>query len=129
MKRTADLAKRASAVIALCTLAALSSPAQTFTTLFSFDSTDGQAPAGSLVQATDGNLYGATEGGGANGNHGTIFKITPSGTLTTLYSCCSQPDCADGAGPSPLVLAANGGLYGTTYAGGTGKAGVVFSYR
>ena len=48
-----------------------------------------------LVQATDGNFYGTTSAGGANGG-GTVFKITPSGTLTTLHSF----DCTDGAYPS-----------------------------
>jgi len=48
-----------------------------------------------VVQATDGNLYGTTTSGGAN-DGGTVFKITPSGTMTTLYSFCSQSGCADG---------------------------------
>src|SRR5271165_4529081 len=73
-------------------------PAGVLTTLYSFCSQpncpDGGHPVG-LVQATDGNFYGATEGGGANG-HGTVFEITPSGTLTTLYSFCAQANCADG---------------------------------
>jgi uncharacterized repeat protein (TIGR03803 family) len=49
-------------------------PAQTFTTLANFDGTNGAYPSfGSLVQATDGNLYGTTLG--APGAYGTIFKI------------------------------------------------------
>ena len=60
------------------------SPAQTFTKLLDFNSTNGSGPGyGSLVQGTDGNLYGTTEGGGPNG-WGTVFKVTSSGTLTTL---------------------------------------------
>ena len=50
---------------------------------------------------------------------GTVFKITPSGTLTTLYSFCSQTACTDGAYPvAGLVQATNGDFYGTTYGGG-----------
>lgn len=68
---------------------AIGLPAQTFTVLHSFDGTDGGNPLEGLVQATDGNFYGTTLNGGAPGP-GTVFKITPSGTLTTLYTFCSQ---------------------------------------
>ena len=90
------------------------------TTLYNFCSqancADGVRPSGALVQAPNGELYGTTFLGGAH--HGTVFKITPSGTLTTLYSFCSQANCADGGGPQGLVQATNGELYGTTYYGG-----------
>ena len=104
-------------------------PAQTFTTIYNFCAkagcTDGQSPGASLVQATDGNLYGTTRLGGANGK-GTVFRITPSGALTTLYSFCSLPACADGEGPTAgLVQAADGNLYGIT-AGGADSLGTVF---
>ncbi|MGB7152463.1 MAG: choice-of-anchor tandem repeat GloVer-containing protein, partial [Terriglobales bacterium] len=60
------------------------------TTLYSFcaqtDCTDGDYPLGGLVQGTDGNFYGTTQQGGANGAYGTVFQITTGGTLTTLYS-------------------------------------------
>ncbi len=97
-------------------------PGGTLTTLYSFCSqtecTDGYFPQSGLVQGTDGNLYGTTNYGGAGGE-GTVFKITPSGTLTTLYSFCSQPNCADGTGPvSALVQATDGSFYGTTWHGG-----------
>ncbi|HEY6292196.1 MAG TPA: choice-of-anchor tandem repeat GloVer-containing protein [Terriglobia bacterium] len=50
-------------------------------------------------------MYGTTGDGGANG-YGTVFKISPSGTPTTLYSSCSQRGCTDGSGPdAPLVQA------------------------
>ena len=77
---------------------ALSLSAQTFTTLFSFDAASGAPPFVELIQATDGNLYSTTNNNGANGG-GTVFKITPSGTLTTLYSFCALVLCADGRGP------------------------------
>jgi uncharacterized repeat protein (TIGR03803 family) len=104
----------------------LSLSAQTFTTLHSFEDTDGAYPNAGLVQATDGNLYGTTGGGGAN-DGGTVFKIAPSGTLTTLYSFCSQSGCSDGANPyAVLVQATDGKLYGTTSSGGTTNNGTVF---
>jgi uncharacterized repeat protein (TIGR03803 family) len=64
--------------------------------------------------------------GGANGE-GTVFKITPSGTLTTLYSFCSGSGCPDGANPyDGLVQGTDGNFYGTTYAGGANFFGTVF---
>ena len=89
-------------------------PSGTLTTLHSFNGTDGSGnPAAALVQGTDGNFYGTTESGGANGP-GTVFKITPSGTLTTLHSF----DGTDGAEPDGLVQGTDGNFYGTTYTGG-----------
>jgi len=94
------------------------SPGGTLTTLHSFDGADGQLPEAGLIQATNGDLYGTTEFGGAY-NGGTVFKITPAGKLTTLYSFCSQSLCADGSMPvAGLVQATNGDLYGTTIFGG-----------
>jgi uncharacterized repeat protein (TIGR03803 family) len=102
-------------------------PSGTLTTLHSFNGTDGSAPLAGLVQATDGDLYGTTDLGGANGSNGTVFKITPSGTLTTLYSFCSQSGCTDGATPyAGLVQDTNGDFYGTTAYGGLGGGGTVF---
>src|SRR5215472_12076832 len=116
-------------------------PSGTLTTLYSFCSQsgcpDGNFPAAALVEAADGNFYGTTPAGGANDSCtyfsrtgcGTIFEITPSGTLTTLYSFCSQgsfPDCPDGASPNGLVLGSDGNLYGTAYLGGANDSGTVF---
>src|ERR1022692_2937961 len=104
MKRTVNVlsklnwGKRACAVLALCATTAIALPAQTLTTLFSFDGTDGAVPQAGLVQATNGDLYGTTVSGGTNTN-GTVFKITPGGALTTLYSFCSQSGCPDGYDP------------------------------
>jgi len=120
--------KKAYAVLVLCAATAIALPAQTFTTLFSFDGTDGASPYAGLVQATNGDVYGTTTPpGGANGE-GTVFKITPSGTLTTLYSFCSQSGCTDGEDPvAGLVQATNGDFYGTTYyLGANGNGGTVF---
>ena len=109
--------KKASTLLLLYAATAIISPAQTVTTLASFDQTNGATPRfGSLVQATNGDLYGTTQAGGAN-NYGTIFKITPAGLLTTLHSF----NLTDGANPTAgLVQATNGDLYGTTSLGGNG---------
>jgi uncharacterized repeat protein (TIGR03803 family) len=101
------------------------------TTLYSFCAqpgcTDGANPDAGLVQATNGNFYGTTHSGGANGASGTVFRITPQGALTTLYSFCAQTNCVDGLNPSAgLVQAINGNFYGTTLAGGANGEGVVF---
>jgi uncharacterized repeat protein (TIGR03803 family) len=100
----------------------------TLTTLYSFctqsNCIDGAIPYAGLVQALDGNFYGTTTQGGANDGHaGTVFKITPQGKLTTLYSFCAQTNCTDGLSPSGgLVQGADGNLYGTTFEGGIGDA-------
>jgi len=101
------------------------------TTLYNFcpqsGCADGQNPYAGLVQGTNGDFYGTTEGGGANGNRGTVFKITPRGTLTTLHSFCAQSACTDGWEPTAgLILATNGEFYGTTVIGGANGYGSVF---
>ena len=96
-------------------------PDGTITTLHSFcqqsGCPDGNYPNGSLVQASDGNFYGATYfQGAANSTFGTIFRITPTGTLTTIYAFCpGQVGCPDGQFPNGgLVQGSDGNLYGTT---------------
>jgi uncharacterized repeat protein (TIGR03803 family) len=108
--------KRAYAVLALCAATAMALSAQTFTTLHSFEGTDGARPFAALVQATDGNFYGTSNSGGVE-QRGTIFKISPSGALTKLYDFCTKAKCADGSRPGPLVQASDGDLYGTTPVG------------
>jgi uncharacterized repeat protein (TIGR03803 family) len=84
---------------------------------------DGAGPEGPLVESSDGNFYGVTAQGGAHGS-GTIFKVTPGGTLTTLYSFTGG---ADGATPfGALVVGSDGNLYGTTELGGSGGFGSVY---
>jgi uncharacterized repeat protein (TIGR03803 family) len=99
---------------------AIGSPAQTFKTLVTFNGTAGQHPNGPLVQGRDGNFYGTTTAGGSAYPYGVVFKITPGGKLTALYSFCPHPlPCPDGASPrAGLVLATNGNFYGTTSLGG-----------
>jgi uncharacterized repeat protein (TIGR03803 family) len=88
------------------------------TTLYNFctltNCADGREPCAGLVQGTNGNFYGTTREGGANGQ-GTVFEITSEGTLTTLYSFCSQTNCADGGDPyGTLTQGTDGDFYGTT---------------
>ena len=98
-----------------------------FTTLVNFDEANGAyAAATPLVQGTDGNFYGVAGEGGAN-NDGTVFKITSTGVLTTLYTFCSQPNCTDGSIPSGgLIQAANGNFYGVTVKGGANGDGTMY---
>jgi len=102
---------------------AVVSPAQSFTTLSSFNGTNGSTPAASVVQGADGNFYGTTNQGGAN-NYGTIFKVTPAGTLTTLYSFTNG---ANGSDPqAALIQATDGNFYGITGNGGADNGGTIF---
>jgi uncharacterized repeat protein (TIGR03803 family) len=118
--------RSACAVFLTCVATAIALPAQTLTTLFSFDDTDGYWAIWNLVQATNGDLYGTTANGGANLS-GTVFKITLGGTQTTLYSFCSQSGCSDGQTPEgPLIQTADGNLYGVTAGGGANGYGTVF---
>jgi uncharacterized repeat protein (TIGR03803 family) len=95
-----------------CFAAAVAAPAQTFTNLATFDITNGTFPSG-LTQGLDGNFYGTTNGGGTGGvgAYGTVFSVTPSGTITPVHKFGKT----GGAYPvAALLLAANGDLYGTT---------------
>jgi uncharacterized repeat protein (TIGR03803 family) len=86
---------------------------------------DGEYPVAGLVQDSQGNLYGTTEDGGANGN-GTIFKLTKARSESVLYSFQGTPD---GFGPvAGLFRDAKGNLYGTTEGGGAYNHGSVFEF-
>jgi uncharacterized repeat protein (TIGR03803 family) len=92
----------------------IATSAQSFTSLAGFDNTNGANPYGALLEGTDGNFYGTTEFGGAN-SQGAVYKVTPEGALTPIYSFCSLPGCADGGQPfAGLVLGSDGNFYGTT---------------
>jgi uncharacterized repeat protein (TIGR03803 family) len=110
-------------------------PAGVETVLYSFGASlsDGTVPA-ALIQGQDGNFYGTTAQGGANNcasipgtgnNCGTVFKITPAGVETVLYSFGGS--ATDGFEPlAPLVQASDGNFYGTTSSGGVYGGGTVF---
>ena len=106
-------------------------PTGDLTTLYAFtDGNDGDIPGGPLVQGNDGNFYGTTSEGGANGG-GTVFVMTPAGILTPLYSFSLLSDDGytntDGAYPAAgLVQGIDGNFYGTTPSGGTYGGGTLF---
>ncbi|WP_245585195.1 chitobiase/beta-hexosaminidase C-terminal domain-containing protein [Solimonas flava] len=99
-------------------------PTGTLTTLYTFNGgANGGQPAAPLLEGSDGNFYGTTQSGG-NSGHGTAFRLSPSGTLTTLYSFSGG---ADGGAPSAaLVAGSDGKFYGTTSTGGSGGYGTLF---
>jgi uncharacterized repeat protein (TIGR03803 family) len=110
--------------------------AGTLTTLYTFNETGGYGPTAALVQGTDGSLYGTTAFGGYDNcaptgrpdSCGTVFKITPEGTLTTLYSFCAQTGCPDGFNPTSLMQGSDGSFYGITQYGGNGSCGTGQQY-
>jgi uncharacterized repeat protein (TIGR03803 family) len=114
-----DLWKELLLLCAVSALVAISSPAQAFTSLASFDHKDGAYPL-ALVQGTDGNFYGPTVKGGTGptygctGSCGVVFKVTPAGVLTTVLDF----DGTDGNGPYEMLLATDGDFYGTSSYGG-----------
>jgi len=96
----------------------------TLTVLSSFNYSDGSSPNAGLFQASNGYLYGTAVNGGTGTSCafgtpcGTVFKLSPGGTLTALHSL----NFTDGANPySPLIQATNGQFYGTTSTGGTAQ--------
>jgi uncharacterized repeat protein (TIGR03803 family) len=104
-------------------------PTGKFTVLHTFAGTDGETPWGTPILGTDGDLFGTTYEGGANESlGGTVFKITPGGTLTTLYSSVDiywNPFAG-------LVQATNGEFYGMSQYAGTGACnhgcGTIFRF-
>src|SRR2546430_187106 len=95
-------------------------PAGTLPGLHEFSGgTDGAVPVAGLIQAADGSFYGTTSQGGAS-NAGTVFQLTPAGTLTVLYAFTGGS--TDGAAPyAGLIQATDGNFYGTTVNGGASR--------
>ena len=115
---------RLSALTTFGCILSLAVCAQAQTVTFVYQFTDA-ATADSMVQATDGNFYGT--GSGGNFGEGQVFRMTPAGELTTIYSFCSQAKCADGNNPASLIFASDGNLYGFTDGGNVGKdTGTIF---
>ncbi|HEY3779424.1 MAG TPA: choice-of-anchor tandem repeat GloVer-containing protein [Rhizomicrobium sp.] len=100
-------------------------PDGTLTTLYSFTGgADGGYPTGGIDHDTAGNLYGATNlAGNGTAPYGTVYKLAPDGTLTTLYTFAGG---TDGGWPAGSTLLAQGKVYGTTTWGGANEDGVVY---
>ena len=98
-------------------------PDGTLTTLYSFTGqADGNGPQDRLVFGPDHNLYGVTFGGGSH-DLGTVFRVTTTGALTTLYSFTGS---SDGLYPeSALLLGADGNFYSAAEGGTIGR-GTIF---
>ncbi|MGA3179385.1 MAG: choice-of-anchor tandem repeat GloVer-containing protein [Verrucomicrobiota bacterium] len=98
------------------------SPSRGLSNLYSFSGgAEGSKPLAGVVAGSNGNLYGTTSQGGANG-YGTVFELTPSNTIKTLVSFALN----QGSSPVGLVQAAGGDFYGATSAGGANGLGTVF---
>jgi uncharacterized repeat protein (TIGR03803 family) len=101
-----------------------------YAVLHNFDRTldinDGVQPLSAMALGNDGNLYGTASIGGKN-NAGALFKITPAGQYSTLYSFCSQNSCQDGFAPeTPMLQHTNGDFYGLTRGNSNGGS-VIFN--
>jgi uncharacterized repeat protein (TIGR03803 family) len=100
-------------------------PSGTLTTLHVFGSVpfDSAYVNAGMLQMLNGTFFGTASSGGTNcstnGTCGTVFKMTPDGTVTTVYNFCINANCTDGDTPTgTLILAKNGDFYSTTSLGG-----------
>ena len=108
---------------AVLTVLAITAPATTLTTLYSFTGGDDGANPNALFRAANGSFYGTTQNGGTN-LAGTVFQLAPAGTVIPLYSFTGAND---GATPfAALTQGPDGNFYGTTYQGGIYDNGTVF---
>jgi uncharacterized repeat protein (TIGR03803 family) len=100
------------------------SPAGVLTTIYSFQTSDGNSCLSGVTLGNDGDLYGSCTFGGAN-NLGIVYKVTPGGTFTTLHAFSSAG--GDGYEPAgPPVQASDGNFYGVTTMGGANTYGTVY---
>lgn len=93
--------------------------------------TDGATPQTGVIMDVAGNIFGTTLAGGAVGTGceagcGVMFKLTPNGNETQVYTFCSQTDCSDGAAPAGLVMDVSGNIFGATHLGGLDGNGVLY---
>lgn len=92
-----------------------------FSALSSGKNSDGAGPMGRIVIGADGSYYGATFQGGTGGS-GTVFRIAPDGSFTTLHNFAGS----DGTPSGSLMMAGDGNLYGATTTGGSSGNGSIF---
>jgi len=126
--------KRLAFSLGLCAAVGNLSAQVTLATLHSFGGfpgNDGANPTAGLVQGSDGNFYGTTYQGGTS-NSGTVFRMSPGGSLTTVWAfhLDLNPAVGDWDGINPyggLVQDSSGYFYGTTLSGGTNNgSGTVY---
>jgi len=98
-----------------------------YTDIFDFSSTTGKSAYGTLIQYSNGKLYGMTYNGGAY-NSGVLFSFDPTNSTYTLLRSLQSPS-GIGPGNTALLNATNGLLYGMTNIGGAHSGGVIFSYN
>ncbi len=125
LKKNCWSSETAKTLLLMLTIGALLIPPRAsaefgFTTLFSFQGTNGASPI-SLIQGIDGNLYGTTSVGGANGK-GSAFRFTTDG----VFTCLASFDGTNGYAPRGLLQWTNGDLYGMTWYGGSSNLGTIF---
>jgi uncharacterized repeat protein (TIGR03803 family) len=130
MKRRETVLSLIAIIAGALLLTAIAASAQTYTPLYTYPIGSGAysgigAPQ-VMAQGQDGNLYSTIQNNGSKAD-GTVYKMTPAGVPTTIYSFCFLTSCTDGAGPhGGVTLGIDGNFYGTTQGGGTKGAGTAF---
>ena len=97
--------------------------AATLTTIASFNGADGNSPYAAMTLDGSRDLFGTTDGGGANG-YGTVFEIASGSSVITTIASFNGPNGQNPYGA--VVFDASGNLFGTTYGGGAAGYGEVF---
>ncbi len=103
-------------------------PAGKFSIVYNFQNgADGGNPVGYLIEATDGNFYGATTTGGSGANTGTIYRLTPGATFPWVLATQYNLGSLTGTNPSgQIVEGPDGNLYGALQSGAANNFGSVW---
>ncbi len=97
-------------------------PTGVLTTLVNFNNNNGSYPRSGFVLGADSNFYGTTFSGGSSSGNGTVFRMTASGTLTTLFKF----NGSNGNNPTGMAVGSDGSYYGVTFSGGAFGLGLLF---
>ncbi len=113
------LAAKLSVIILGILLAPASIAQVQYTVLYNFPTPGGVGPSTALIQAADGNFYGATPL--------EIFKVAPTGNFSIFYTFCALANCPDGNEPQQnLIQGLDGSFYGVNGSGGANGGGTIF---
>lgn len=123
MKNTGNVARAMGFALAVSAVVATAAPTLEVLSEFGTPGAGKGAFAG-LIDGGDGYLYGTTFSGGVS-NLGTIYRVTPAGTVSVLHSFGPVSDNGFWT-EHPLVRASDGNFYGVTQYGGTQNGGTVF---